>query len=68
MSESDSKNTIIKKKIINRDILDFVVHVLVDIKHSERNPLSPNNDSSILIDGISRLLDLAKGNENTGNR
>ena len=68
ISETYSKTSIIKKKVTNKDILDFVVHVLVDIEHSEQNPLSVEGDTAILIDGISRLLDLAKGDENRENR
>ena len=57
-----------KKNIANKDILDLVVRVLVDVGDAKSNLMSIKEGPIILIDGLSRLLGLIAEEQNEGNR
>ena len=57
-----------EKNIANKDILDLVVHVLVDVEDAKSNLMSLKEGPIILIDGLSRLLALMAEGQNEGNR
>ena len=58
----------IENQIVNKDIVDFVLRMLVNKEGSTQALISIKGGKEILIDGISRLLDLSKGDENIENR
>ena len=59
---------IAKKSIANKDILDLVVRILVDVENSRSNLMNLKEGPIILIDGLSRLLALITEGQNEENR
>ena len=57
-----------RKKITNKDILDFIFRTLIDDNCSMKKSIKLENWMDVVIDVLSRALDLVKGIQNIDNR
>ena len=68
ISGMHTKASYMRKKIINKEILNFIFHTLVDDNCSMKQSITLENWMDVVIDVLSRALDLVKGIQNIENR
>ena len=56
------------KKIVSKEVIDFILRTLIDIGSYEEKAATHGGNTVILIDGISRLIDITCGEDNIENR